>query len=157
MELRVRDWAEGIGAEKGQDTEPEGLKSLWVEQSRERWSGFEGGGVPYLAGLDAVDQEGVWVPLTPSSTHDTLKGKRERTENQSWDTWSVRGGANSELTPSAQPLSEEWAPVGLYEEVKGSCPVLPLKLLMQLDGAKVETLSKGKFSSSSLSSPSQSY
>lgn len=25
-----------------------------------------------LAGLDAVDQEGVWVPLTPSSTHDTL-------------------------------------------------------------------------------------
>ena len=58
----------------------------------------------YLTGLDAVDQEGVWVPLTPPSAHDALKGKTERTENKSKDTWSAREGANPELTPLAQPL-----------------------------------------------------
>lgn len=49
---------------------------------RELWSGFGEGAAAYLTRLDAVDQEGVWVPLSPPSAHDALKGKMERTENK---------------------------------------------------------------------------
>lgn len=39
---------------------------------------FGAGEVAYLAGLDAVDQDRVWVPLTPPSAHDALEEKTEQ-------------------------------------------------------------------------------
>lgn len=62
-----------------------------------------GGQEAYLTRLDAVDEEGGWVPLTPPSAHDALKGRMERTENKNKDLGSEREGPNPELTTPAQP------------------------------------------------------
>ena len=157
MELHVRDWTEDIGAEKGQDTEPEGLKSLWAEQSRECWSGFKGGG--HLTSQDWMQ----WIRRGSGyhwrlPVHTMLwkgRGKDQKTKAETPGQWEE--GHIPSLLHQPNPLPEERAPIRLHEEVKGSCLILPLKLLIQLDGAKVETLRERKFSSFSLSSPSQSY
>lgn len=44
-------------------------KAKGLELSREVWERV----VTYLTGLDAMDQDRVWVPQTPPSTHDALK------------------------------------------------------------------------------------
>lgn len=44
----------------------------------------------YLTWLDAVDQGGIWVPLTPAGTHDALKQKFRKQETLGlWKKWSV--------------------------------------------------------------------
>lgn len=41
-----------------------------------------GGGMAYLAGLDTVDQHGIWVPSTLAGAHNALTGETKRTENK---------------------------------------------------------------------------
>ena len=112
---------------------------VWV------WEGQEA----YLTRLDAVDEEGGWVPLTLSSAHNALKGKVERTENKNKDPWSVREGENPELTPPAQPRSlRRETPAVPHTGVRGQ-PDLPVEVLNLPDGAEVEL----SYSSSSFTLP----
>lgn len=140
VEPNLRNETTGIRLEKGEYLELERLKSLWVKQTRDVWEE----GVAYLTRLDAVDQEGVWVPLTPSSAHDAL--------NKTKDAWSVREGANPERTPPAWPHSLRsqtlaalpWRGPRMSDLSGGVNPVV---------GDKTETLSGGDFSSFSFSFP----
>lgn len=55
-----------------------------MERTRELQSRLGEGEAVYLARLDAVDQEGFGVPMTPPSAHDALKG-RGKNRNKSKD------------------------------------------------------------------------
>lgn len=64
-----------------ENPELERLQSLCITQTRQSGLGVgKWEQLPYLTRLDAVDQVGVWVPLTPPSAHDALKEKTERTK-----------------------------------------------------------------------------
>lgn len=103
-ELNLRDETKGIGTRSW-------IRKIQLPVSEADWRTLGlGGGAAYLTRLNAVDEDGVWVPLPPPSAHDALRGRWKNRKQKQRALVSKRRGKSWAPPTSPTPLPEEGDP-----------------------------------------------